>query len=272
VPAPGVLRFALLRGKQVPLLNEESPMQLTYVADRPWPIPRQPWILRMHWHDLLFMHWPIASDAIRPYIPPALTIDTFEGSAWIGIVPFRMSGVAPRLIPPLPFLSAFPELNVRTYVIGEGRPGVWFFSLDAANPVAVEAARDLFHLNYYNARMRCSSQAGTLHYRSDRIHRGAPAAALIMSYRPTGAVYYSDAGALDNWLTERYCLYAANRRGSVWRGEIDHAKWSLQPAEAEIVRNTMTEQIKVMLPDTKPLLHFARHQNVVAWPPRRLRI
>jgi len=187
-------------------------------------------------------------------------------------VPFRMSGVAPRLIPPMPFLSAFPELNVRTYVVAEGKPGVWFFSLDAANPIAVEGARDLFHLNYYNARMRCASQADTIEYRSVRIHKGAPAAALIMSYRPAGAVYYSDPGALDNWLTERYCLYAANRRGAVWRGEIAHAKWSLQPAEAEIERNTMAEQIKVTLPDTKPLLHFAQYQKVVAWLPQRLRI
>ncbi len=247
-------------------------MTVDSTAHRPWPIPRQPWVLRMHWHELLFMHWPIDSDAIRPYIPSALTIDTFDSTAWIGVVPFRMSGVAPRLIPPLPFLSAFPELNVRTYVTAEGKPGVWFFSLDAANPIAVEGARDFFHLNYYTARMRSESEGDTIHYHSTRIHRNAPPAALVVRYRPTGAVYYSKPGALDNWLTERYCLYAADRRGSVWRGDIHHAKWSLQPAEAEIERNTMTDQIHVNLPDTKPLLHFAQHQEVVAWLPQRVRI
>ena len=126
---------------------------LTDTAHRPWPTPRQPWILGMRWHDLLFMHWPVKSEALRPYIPPALAIESFDGTAWIGVVPFRMSAVVPRLIPPVPYLSAFPELNVRTYVSAEGKPGVWFFSLDAGNPIAVEAARDTFHLNYYNARM-----------------------------------------------------------------------------------------------------------------------
>jgi uncharacterized protein YqjF (DUF2071 family) len=224
----------------------------------------------MNWHDLLFMHWPIKSEAIRPYIPRALTIDTFDRAAWIGVVPFRMSGVAPRLIPSVPFLCSFPELNVRTYVIAEGKPGVWFFSLDAANRLAVEGARVFFHLNYYNARMRCESEGDTIHYHSTRTHHNAPPATLVLRYRPTGPVYYSYPGALDNWLTERYCLYAANRRGAVWRGDIHHAKWPLQPAEAEIEHNTMTDQIKVRLPDTKPLLHFAQHQKVVAWLPQRI--
>ena len=245
-------------------------MVLDLAGDRAWPAPRQPWVLRMHWHDLLFMHWPIDSRAIRPYIPPALTIDTFDRTAWIGIVPFQMRGVAPRLIPPVPLLSAFPELNVRTYVIAEGKPGVWFFSLDAANPLAVEGARDFFHLNYYNARMSCSSESDTIYYRSARTHKRAPSASLIMRYRPAGPVYHSQPGALDHWLTERYYLYAANRRGSIWRGDIDHVKWPLQPAEAEIERNTMAEQIRLILPDAKPLLHFARHQKVVAWLPQRI--
>src|SRR5215216_4089390 len=140
---------------------------------RPWPLPQRPWALRMDWHDLLFMHWPISSAALRPYIPPRLDIDAFDGSAWIGVVPFRMRRVGPRLMPPLPFISAFPELNVRTYVSAEGKPGVWFFSLDAGNPIAVEGARDFFHLNYYFARMRCQSEAGMLRYYSRRQHRGA---------------------------------------------------------------------------------------------------
>src|SRR6266508_3536850 len=128
-------------------------MMISDTAHRPWPLPQRPWIMRMQWHDLLFMHWPVNRDALRRYIPPRLEIDTFDGSAWIGVVPFRMSGVVPRLLPPVPYLSAFPELNVRTYVSAEGKPGVWFFSLDAGNPIAVEAARDVFHLPYYNAQM-----------------------------------------------------------------------------------------------------------------------
>lgn len=240
-------------------------MRLADTTHRPWPIPRQPWILAMRWHDLLFMHWPIASKTIRDYIPPALIVDTFDGMAWIGIVPFRMSDTHPRLVPALSWLSAFPELNVRTYVTAKGKPGVWFFSLDAGNPVAVEAARDVFHLNYYNARMHCTIEDNAVSYRSLRTHHKAPPAELVGRYRPTGSVYHSTPGTLEHFLTERYCLYAADRKGHTWHADIHHAQWPLQPAEAEIEHNTMTEQIRLALPDTRPLLHFARRLDVVAW-------
>jgi uncharacterized protein len=224
----------------------------------------------MNWHDLLFIHWPVKSDALRPYIPSTLTIDTFDGTAWIGVVPFRMSGVVPRLMPPIPFLSAFPELNVRTYVTAEGKPGVWFFSLDAANPIAVELARDAFHLPYYTARMACLPTEDSIEYSSIRTHRNAPPAVFQGWYQPTGPAYESTPGTLESWLTDRYCLYSANRKGATWRGDIHHAPWPLQPAEAEIRQNTMTHQISLTLPDTKPLLHFARYLEVVAWLPQRL--
>jgi uncharacterized protein YqjF (DUF2071 family) len=224
----------------------------------------------MRWHDLLFAHWPVKPDVLRSYIPASLAIDTFDGTAWIGVVPFRMSEVVPRLVPPIPWLSAFPELNVRTYVIAEGKPGVWFFSLDAGNPIAVELARDAFHLPYYNARMSCRRAQGIIEYSSVRTHRNAPPAAFQGQYRPTGPAYEARLGALESWLTDRYCLYSANRDGVTWRGDIDHAPWPLQPAEADIGHNTMTAQIGLTLPDTKPLLHFAEHLEVVAWLPRRL--
>jgi uncharacterized protein YqjF (DUF2071 family) len=224
----------------------------------------------MRWHDLLFMHWPIASAAIRAYIPPALELDTFDGTAWIGVVPFRMSRVVPRLIPPAPYLSSFPELNVRTYVVAEGKPGVWFFSLDAGNPIAVELARSIFHLNYYNARMSCRRDGEAVQYSSVRTHQRVPAAIFQGRYRPTGPVYQSAPGSLESWLTERYCLYAANRKEIIWRSDIQHSRWPLQPAEAEIERNTMTDQIGLTLPDTQPVLHFARYLEVVTWLPQRV--
>src|SRR5262249_36943564 len=120
---------------------------------RPWRLPDARWSVAMSWHDLLFLHWPVPVDSLRPHIPAALAIDTFEGSAWLGVVPFRMSGVRPRYMPKAPWVSAFPELNVRTYVSIGGKPGVWFFSLDAANPIAVWLARATFHLPYMHARM-----------------------------------------------------------------------------------------------------------------------
>jgi uncharacterized protein len=235
------------------------------ITHRPWEMPNQPWAMAMQWHDLLFMHWPVASALLRDHIPPSLTLDTFDNSAWIGVVPFHMTGVRPRYTPSMPWVSVFPELNVRTYVTSEGKPGVWFFSLDAANPLAVRVARRVFHLPYYDAHMS-SEWVGTLvRYTSTRTHRGSPAAAFRGQFHPIGPVYHSDPGTIDHWLTERYCLYAANRRGQVWRGDIHHQRWPLQPAEVDVEVNTMTNQLGFPLPDSKPLLHFARHLDVVAW-------
>jgi uncharacterized protein len=246
-------------------------MLLADTAHRPWALPRQPWFIRMQWHDLLFMHWPVNRDALRRYIPPTLSIDTFDGSAWIGVVPFRMRGVVPRLMPAVPYLSAFPELNVRTYVSAAGKPGVWFFSLDAGNPIAVEVARDAFHLPYYNARMICQPIGESVQYSSIRTHRNSAPAMFQGQYSPAGPVFHSTPGTLESWLTERYCLYAANRRGTIWRSEVHHRQWPLQAAEATIERNSMTDQIRLTLPDAKPLLHFARQLDVLAWLPQRLR-
>jgi len=240
-------------------------MTFDYTAHRPWPLPHKPWVMSMQWHHLLFMHWAVPADALREYIPPALSIDTYDGTAWLGIVPFRMAGTRPRIFPALPWLSAFPELNVRTYVTIDSKPGVWFFSLDAGNPIAVEGARDFFHLNYYNARMRCESDGDSMHYQSTRTHRGAPGAGLAMRYRPAGPAYRAEPGTLEHWLTERYCLYSANRHGTIWRCQIHHLPWPLQPAEAEIEANTMTAPIGLRLPETRPLLHYARRLDVVGW-------
>ena len=235
-------------------------------SHRPWDVPRTPWVLAMRWYDLAFMHWPVPSAQLRPLIPPGLAIDTCEGTAWIGVVPFRMTGVHPRFLPSLPWLSAFPELNVRTYVSAQGKPGVWFFSLDAANPIAVRAARWLFALPYFDAQMAIEPEHDGYRYRSQRTHRGAYPAAFAGWYRPTGPVSHAPPGALAHWLTERYCLYTADRNGRVWRGDIHHERWPLQPAEADTAVNTMLAPLGLTVPDTAPLLHFAARVDVVAWP------
>lgn len=221
--------------------------------------------MAMQWHDLLFMHWPVRPEVLRPHIPPPLRLETFDGAAWLGVVPFRMAGTRARLTPALPGVSAFPELNVRTYVSTGGKPGVWFFSLDAASPLAVRGARYVFHLPYYDARMACDRRGDLVQYTSFRTHRGARPAAFAGRYRPTGPAYRAADGSIERWLTERYCLYAANRRGRLWRGEIHHAPWPLQPAEAEVQRNAMADQLRLILPQRAPLLHFARRIDVVAW-------
>jgi uncharacterized protein YqjF (DUF2071 family) len=237
---------------------------------RPWPLPARPWVMAQSWHDLLFAHWPIEAKVLRMHIPSALELDTWEGSAWLGVVPFRMSGVRLAGTPPLPWLSAFPELNVRTYVVAQGQPGVWFFSLDAANPVAVSIARAWFHLPYFRARMSCQDVHGRIRYRSERTHRGARVAVLEGNYRPVGNVFEPKPDTLEHFLTERYCLYAADAACRIFRGQIHHPPWQLQTAEAEFERNTMTEAAGIALPSAKSLLHFARRQDMVAWAAKRI--
>ncbi len=241
---------------------------LSRTEHRPYPVPAGPWALFMGWHDLLFMHWPVDERALRPLIPSTLGLDTFDGSAWLGITPFYMSGVRPRFLPSVPRLSNFPELNVRTYVTVEDKPGIWFFSLDAGNPVAVRLARATFSLPYFDAEMSCRARDGEVSYRSVRTHRGAPEARFAGRYRPVGESFNSRPGTLEHFLTERYCLYSG--RGNVYRGEIHHHPWPLQRAEAEVESLAMTEQMGVTLPKTEPLLHFSRRLDTLAWPPRRM--
>ena len=243
---------------------------LSRVGHRPYPVPAGPWALFMSWHDLLFMHWPVPEGALRPWIPSALSLDTFDGSAWLGITPFGMSGARPRFLPSIPPLSNFPELNVRTYVTAEGKPGIWFFSLDAGNPVAVRLARATFSLPYFDARMTCLFVGHEVRYRSVRTHRGATHAQFAGRYRPVGEPFNSRPGTLEHFLTERYCLYSASERGNAYRGDIHHHRWPLQRAEAEVESLTMTAQIGVALPETEPLLHFSRRLDTLAWPPRRV--
>jgi len=224
----------------------------------------------MRWEDLLFIHWPIALSTMREVVPPGLEVETFDGTAWIGVVPFRMTRVRHRLFPPLPGLSAFSELNVRTYVTVHDKPGVYFFSLDAASKVAVRVARWTFHLQYFDAKMKCATNDSRVHYECRRVHRGAPPAEFAAQYQPIGDTFHPPPGSRERFLTDRYCLYAVDRRGKIWRGDIDHAPWPLQLAQAEIRTNTMLDQLRMHVPDAPPLLHFAKCMDVVAWRPTQV--
>jgi uncharacterized protein YqjF (DUF2071 family) len=227
---------------------------------RPWPLPRGRWIWRQSWRDLAFLHWPIAARELRPLVPPGLTIQEFDGSSWIGVVPFRMTGVMRRPLPDLPWLSAFPELNVRVYVERDGKPGVWFLSLDASNPVAVWAARRFFHLPYHLAGMSLVEHAGAIRYRSRR-----PGAEFAATYRPTSDVFRAGRGTLEHWLTERYCLYALAPDGSLWRNEVHHRAWPLQSIELELRTNTMLASHGLAVDGPPVLTHFARQLDVIVW-------
>ena len=229
------------------------------------------WGMRQTWSKLLFAHWPVKPESLRPLIPTGLVLDTFEGDAWVGVVPFYMSGVRFRYAPPIPTTTEFCELNVRTYVMPKGgKPGVWFFSLDASSLLAVLGARIAFHLPYYNASMHLKMTNGAVEYTARRSHFGAKAAAFEGHYQPTGEVYQSQAGTLEHWLTERYCLYAADSGGNLYQGDIWHEPWPLQPASADLTLNTMAQASGITLPDSKPLLHYAERLDVRAWYLRRI--
>src|SRR4029079_756429 len=152
--------------------------------------------------------------------PAHLEIDTFDGAAWIGVVPFRMSAVRMRGLPQVPGASAFPELNVRTYVRYGGKAGVWFCSLDAESALAVFAARRFYHLPYFRARMSCTRQGDEIEYSSVRTHPDAPPAEFVARYGPIGPVEFAAPGSLEHWLTERYCLFTVDSHGQTLRGEI----------------------------------------------------
>jgi uncharacterized protein len=239
---------------------------LRSVSHRPWPLPAGPWVMAQSWHDLLFAHWPIAPEAVRQLITPQLALDTFDDQCWVGVVPFWMSGVRARGLPAIPGVSRFPELNVRTYVTNDGKPGVYFFSLDAASQLAVKTARAIYHLPYFHADMKAEPAGPEIVYRSVR-HDGE--AEFHGRYGPVAPTQRHSPGTLEHWLTERYCLYTVHN-GIVYRGEIHHAPWPLQDAAAEIFTNSMATATSIILPDTKPLLHFARRLDVLIWPLRRV--
>jgi uncharacterized protein YqjF (DUF2071 family) len=244
-----------------------------HTEHRLWPIPSEPWVMRQTWYNLLFAHWPIPAEVMAALIPPQMQLDTYDGLAWVGVVPFGMTNVAPRGVPNVPGLSTFPELNVRTYVKRPAppdadatvtKPGVYFFSLDAGNPLAVLGARIGFNLPYFNAKMGFTEDNDRIRYHSHRTHSGAKAADFEAEYGPVGEVYTSQPGALDHWLTERYCLYTTSGK-RLYRADIHHLQWPLQPAAAEITTNTMAAAAGIQLPSQPPLLHFAKRIDMVNW-------
>jgi hypothetical protein len=223
---------------------------------------------QMNWGKLLFMHWPIAAEALRPLIPKRLTIDTFEGEAWIGVVPFTMWGVRPTFMPPVPGLSEFHELNVRTYVHLDGVPGVWFLSMEAASSLAVWGARTFFHLPYFDAEMSLKQKGKRIDYSSERTAEDAPPAYFRATWKIGDALPESEPGSLEFFLTERYCLFSADEE-KLYRLDINHPPWPLQRAELSSYDSTMIEALGLPTPKDEPLLHYAEEIHVEAWPLER---
>ena len=205
------------------------------------------------WEDLAFLHWPVSIDELRAVVPPQLPIDTFDGRPWLGITPFVVRGLRLRATPPLPVISSFPELNVRTYVTLDGKPGIYFLSLDAASRVAVSGARLLYRLPYYAAKIDVERVGERMHYRSRRRVAQSESAELDAEYAPTGPIVLYPAGSLEHWLTERYCLYTFDERLEIQRADIHHPPL----AASESARRPAPQQ------------HGAGRRNPPAWGPSR---
>lgn len=216
------------------------------------------------WGKLLFMHWALPVDALRPFIPRRLEIDTFAGKAWIAVTPFTIWNARPVFTPPLPWLSDFHELNVRTYVQLDGVPGVWFFSLDANSLVAVLAARTFFHLPYHNAQIDLRQEGKTIFYQARREDQ-AVAAEFKAVWHIENKLIHAVPDTLEFFLVERYCLYTAQAE-KLYRGRIFHPAWPLQTAELVSYQSTMIQAQGIPQPNGAPLVHYAEALAVEIWP------
>jgi uncharacterized protein YqjF (DUF2071 family) len=231
---------------------------------RPWPLPAEPWVMGQTWEDLLFAHWRVDPHEVRRLVPAELSVEEHDGSAWLGITPFLISGLRLRGTLPVPALSSFPELNVRTYVTAEEKPGIWFFSLDTSSILATEAARRWYRLPYFHARMRLDRGGEGVEVTSARNAAERPFV-FDASYRASsGAPAEPRPGSLEHFLAERYCLYAHDR-GRLYRADIHHLPWEIREADVRIEHNTLPPN-GIELPAEAPLCHVAERQDVVIWP------
>ena len=239
------------------------------VEHRPWPLPRVPWILFQSWRNLLFLHWKVPLNILRTKVPSPLELDLYEGDAWVGMTPFALHDFRLRNLPTLPAISTFPELNLRTYVRANGRPGIHFFSLDAGSLTAVVGARTFFRLPYHHATMSITERDGQIEMAS---HRSDPDgdARFRASYRPVDHAFEAAPGTLEHFLTERYALFAVLRNGKVLETQVHHRPWPLQPAEANVKENGLPATHGLPAPPGEPLLHFSRRQDTLVWPPTTL--
>ena len=243
-------------------MSNKSPAEIDRLAIRERPAGAP--VMKQNWGKLVFMHWRIDEAALRPLVPAGLTIDTFDGSAWIAVAPFTMWDVRLSFTPPVPWLSDFHETNVRTYGHYEGVPGVWFLSLDANSLPAVIGARMLYHLPYFHAGIELEQEDKAINYHLRRDDADKPAE-LKTSWTIGAKLPEAQPGSLEFFLTERYCLYSA-RAETLYRARIHHCPWPLQQADMGNLYSTMIESHGLPTPVGEPLLHYAKEVNVDIWP------
>lgn len=247
-------------------MDEHSKLKKSQWDDshRLWTLPKWPWMIKQSWTDILFAHYPIKLEVLHKLVPEVLPLDSFNGMGWISVVPFYMSCIRLRGMPVVPGTAHFPGLNIRTYVTLNGKPGVYFFSLDAANPLAVKLAKTFYHLPYLYANMMMKQNGSIIDFESTR--RRDHGVKLVCKYRPVSDPYYAKKGSFDEWMSERYCFYTLNNKGLPFRCDILHEPWKLQNAEAEFSYNTILSEQGIQVESDQPIIHFSKKLEVRAWP------
>ncbi|MFM1653209.1 YqjF family protein [Brevibacillus sp. B_LB10_24] len=232
----------------------------------------QKWIMTQTWEHLLFAHWPVSVDCIRRLVPDELEVDTFDGQAWISIIPFLMSGIRLKVFAEIPYFSTFPEINLRTYVKSHRRPGIFFITLDASDPLVVEMGKLWYHLPYHKAKISFRQNGQEIIVHSRRTPSDAFSTCFDGCYRPASIPFAAQAGTIEHWLMERYVLYSKHPRTKcVYWAEVYHDPWKLHTAEAHIGRNTLADGL-LDTPLGKPaLLHYSKGVHALVGPIHPLR-
>ena len=231
---------------------------------RPWPLPTGRWLVAQTWEDLVFAHWRAEPDGVQALLPNGLEVDVYDGSAWVGVNAFRVESVRLHGTLPVPWLSSFPQLNVRTYVRAGRRPGLWFFSLNTPSLLAAETARRVYRLPWRTCRLEIRTPAGRLEINATREEGHAFAARLS----PRSAPEPAEPDTIEHFLLERYCLYARDR-GRLMRADLHHRPWEVQPAIGGVDLDTISPP-GLGLAGEQPLLHVSRLQDTLAWPLERV--
>lgn len=242
------------------------------IIHRPFPLPSKNWIMRQKWRNVLFLHWPIPVEKLRPHIPSSLQIDTFNGSAWLGIILFVLEGIFPFEIPSISLTPKFPEINVRTYVKYDGKPGIYFLSIDVMNWASLKIAKNWYHLPYHSSQIFFQKEEQKFHCHSIRKGNENTPISFKGKYAPVSEVYFPKEGTLDHWLIERYCLYSSNNGINIYCGDIHHRPWPLQKAKIELVKNTLFTPFHFDLFEEKPIAHFSIGVDSLIWNIKKIRV
>ncbi|QSO50688.1 DUF2071 domain-containing protein [Alicyclobacillus curvatus] len=288
--------------------SPENILQIT--SHRPYPLPSGPWVMRQTWNRLLFAHWPLPPGLLEPLIPQGLKLDTFDNKAYVSVLPFEMTNVRMRLLPAIPGASQMQQINIRTYVLRDNKPGVYFLALDTNHLPTVWLTRLMLGLPYHHAQMNVKSRfvgsGREIEFSSQRLdatgrgktdmHAGSTPSlplqnadsrsrltslqtprrggTLQVSYQPSSDIWHAKPGSLDHWLTERYCLYTVNA-GKLLRVDIHHQPWPLQFAKARFRQQTLLTPLKgkigFELPLEAPILHYAHRIDALLWLARIVR-